>query len=334
MSNIEWTNLTCNPIHLIREDGSHGGHWCYKVSPGCANCYSETQNQSNYFKFASKLPYTGKAPDNLIFDEKVMQELLKIRSPKKVFLGSMTDLFGEWVPDEWIDKAFAYMAIAPQHTFQILTKRPERMKKYLDGITGYRLYQALLSCYWEDADFPRHILRKYPTQEAFLELFENLGLPDRSIPNIWLGTSVENQKAADDRIPSLSQTPAAVRFLSCEPLLESIDLRKYLGLCSGCQTCEFHGGHRISKSMLGWIIAGGESGPGARPCHVDSIRSIVRQCKQSETAVFVKQLGSTPIESNPYIAGIAETHRVIRLKDRKGGNIDEFPDDLKIREFP
>lgn len=133
MSNIQWTNITSNPIHLIREDGTHGGHWCEKISPGCANCYAETQNQSNYFKFASKKLYTGSPPENLIFDEKVMQELVKMRSPKKVFLGSMTDIFGKWVPDEWIDLIFAYMAIAPQHTFQILTKRPERMKEYLAG---------------------------------------------------------------------------------------------------------------------------------------------------------------------------------------------------------
>ncbi|MEG3843523.1 DUF5131 family protein, partial [Microcoleus sp. herbarium14] len=129
-------------------------------------------------------------------------------------------------------------------------------------------------------------------------------------------------------------TPASVWFLSCEPLLESIDLRKYLGICSGCQSCEFQGGHRIGLSRINQAIVGGESGTSARPCHVDWIRSLVRQCKQSETAVFVKQLGSTPIESNPYIAGIAESRRVIRLKDRKGGNIDEFPEDLKVREFP
>ncbi|MEG3840466.1 DUF5131 family protein, partial [Microcoleus sp. herbarium14] len=122
MSLISWTDITANPIHLIREDGSHGGHWCRKVSAGCSRCYSETQNQSNYFAFASHLPYAGQAPDNLIFEEAVMKKLLRMRSPKKVFLCSMTDLFGEWVPDEWIDKAFAYMALAKQHTFQILTK--------------------------------------------------------------------------------------------------------------------------------------------------------------------------------------------------------------------
>jgi protein gp37 len=320
---IQWCTETWNPLV-----------GCSKISAGCSRCYAAVAAKSVRLQQFSQYQKVKDWDGTIEFVENQLLKPLSWKASKQVFVCSMSDIFHANVKDEWLDKIFAVMAIANQHTFQVLTKRPFRMKKYLDGITGYRLYQALLSCYWEDADFPRHILRKYPTQEAFLELFENLGLPDRSIPNIWLGTSVENQKAADDRIPSLLQTPAAVRFLSCEPLLESIDLRKYLGLCSGCQTCEFHGGHRISKSMLGWIIAGGESGSGARPCHVDSIRSIVRQCKLSETAVFVKQLGSTPIESNPYIAGIAETHRVIRLKDRKGGNIDEFPQDLRIREFP
>ena len=298
MSNIEWTNITANPIHLIREDGSHGGHWCHKVSSGCGKCYSETQNQSNYFKFASHLPYSGSAPDNLIFDEKVMQELIKVRSPKKVFLGSMTDLFGEWVPDTWLDRALAYMALAKQHTFQILTKRPERMPKYfLSPNRSQAIFDFML--YYTTDPKNQH----------------NLSI-DLPIQNVWLGTSTENQATADDRIPSLLEAPAAVRFLSCEPLLESIDIRDYLQL------------------GIDWVIVGGESGTGARPCHIDWIRSIVRQCKQSETAVFVKQLGSTPIESNPYIKGIAESHRVIRLKDRKGGDINEFPEDLRVREFP
>lgn len=112
MSLISWTDITANPIHLVREDGSNGGHFCNKVSPGCLHCYSESQNQSGYFSFASKLKYSGQAPDGLTFDDAVMEKLLKMRLGKKVFLCSMTDLFGEWVPDEWIDKAFAYMAFA------------------------------------------------------------------------------------------------------------------------------------------------------------------------------------------------------------------------------
>lgn len=304
MSLISWTDITANPIHLIREDGSHGGHWCHKVSPGCAKCYSETQNQSNYFKFASHLPYSGSAPDNLIFDEKVMQELIKIRSPKKIFLCSMTDLFGEWVPDAWLDRASAYMAIASQHTFQILTKRPERMKPYLQQGAKQRIRRGAV-------DVGR-LLNLAPER---YEPYETCDF-DWPLSNIWLGTSVENQKAADDRIPSLIQTPVSVRFLSCEPLLESIDIRDYLQL------------------GIDWVIVGGESGTGARPCHVDWIRSIVQQCQQSETAVFVKQLGSNPLLTACYIDGVATTYQKLKLADRKGGDINEFPEDLRVREFP
>ncbi|MEG4838359.1 DUF5131 family protein [Microcoleus sp. B9-D4] len=314
MSNIQWTNLTCNPIHLVKPDGRHGGHWCRKVSPGCARCYSETQNQSNYFKFASHLSYSGSAPDNLIFDEKVMQELIKMRSPKKVFLCSMTDLFGEWVLDEWIDQIWAYMAIASHHTFQILTKRPERMREYFSNpIRGELIRNRALYLLGNKSD---------PIKTRFKNINFTLKLP---LSNCWLGVSVENQKAADDRIPSLLQTPAAIRFLSCEPLLGRIDLRKYLGICVGCQSCDFQGGHRIGKSMLNWAIIGGESGSDARACETNWIKSIVYQCQKAETAVFVKQLGSNPVNS---------AHLKFKTNDRKGGNIDDFPPELRVRQFP
>lgn len=321
MSLISWTDITANPIHLIKEDGSHGGHWCQKISLGCLHCYAETQNQSNYFKFASHLPYSGKTPRNLIFDEKVMQELVKMRSPKKVFLCSMTDLFGEWVSDDWLDRAFAYMAIASQHTFQILTKRPERMQKYFRSCRNRIRFEIV------------GLGRELNLPEEQYELYETYEF-DWPLANIWLGTSIENQKTADDRIPLLFKTPASVRFLSCEPLLEDLDLRPYLGVCIGCQNCEFQGNHAIGQSKIDWIIIGGESGLGARLCNIDWIRSLVLQSKAADTAVFVKQLGSMPIKSFAYIADIGFSHTQIKLKDRKGADINEFPKDLKIRNFP
>lgn len=312
MSNIQWTDITANPIHLIREDGSNGGHFCNKVSPGCLHCYAEEMNQSNYFKFASHLPYSGSAPDNLIFDDKVMQELMKTRSSKKIFLCSMTDLFGEWVPDAWIDQAFAYMALASQHTFQILTKRPERMKEY------FALHEGKPGFYASRSEMVFDALRKIKPEAEWNKFIWPL-------PNCWLGVSVENQKAADSRIPLLLMTPAKIKFLSCEPLLEAIDLRKHLGICVGCQTCSFAGNHQIAKSKINWIIIGGESGKGARTCNIDWIRSIVQHCQKAETAVFVKQLGSNAVEP---------AYLKYKTSDRKGGKIDEFPDDLRVREFP
>lgn len=287
MSLISWCDITVNPIHLIREDGSHGGHWCQKVSPGCARCYAEAQNHSNYFKFASHLPYSGSAPENLIFDDKVMEKLIRMRSPERVFIGSMTDIVGEWIPDAWLDRAFAYMALAKQHTFQILTKRPERMREYF--LSENR--DSKISNWATTFD------------KSSSDRIISVDLP---LKNCWLGTSVENQKAADDRIPSLLNTPASVRFLSCEPLLESIDIRDYL--------------HGIS-----WVIIGGESGTGARPCETNWIKSIVYQCQSANVAVFVKQLGSNPVNA---------AHLKFKTSDRKGGNINDFPPELQVREFP
>ena len=298
MSNIEWTDLTINPIHLIREDGSNGGHFCVKVSPECENCYAETINQSNYFAFASHLKYAGKAPKNMIFDEKVMLSVLGMRSSKRIFVWSMTDPWGEWVPDEWLDRAFAIMVLAKQHTFQVLTKRPDRMKNY--WLTPDRSQKILDMMLYYTAD---------PANNSGL----SVELP---IPNIWLGASAGTQRSLDKFTPDLMATPAVVCFLSCEPLLEEITIS---GQC---------------LDNLNWIIVGGESGPGARPCHIDWIRSLVKQCHQTKTAVFVKQLGGQAIDSNPYIDGIVQSHSRVKLKNRKGGDISEFPLDLQIREFP
>jgi protein gp37 len=296
MSNIEWTDMTANPIHIVREDGSNGGHFCNKISPGCLHCFSETQNQSNYFAFASHLLYAGKAPENLIFDEAVMEKFIRMRSPKKVFLCSMTDLFGEWVPDEWLDKAFAYMAFSSQHTFQVLTKRTKRMQRYLsDPVTPDRIEEMGYS-FTHNMD----CVNNWP------------------LPNVWLGTSIENQQAADDRIPMLLDTPAVLHFVSAEPLLEKIDLSEFL----------------ICAEGRFWVICGGESGSGARPCHIDWIRSLVQQCQQTKTAVFVKQWGSQAIDSSPYIDGVVKNHFQVKLKNRKGGDITELPLDVQIREFP
>ena len=145
MSNIEWCDITSNPIHLIRENGSHGGHWCRKISAGCKQCYAEAQNQSNYFSFASHLPYTGSVPHNLILDETVLQSWL-LKKPRKIFVCSMTDLFANWVSDQWLDKVFAYMAHANWHTYQILTKRPERMRTYLTQKIDWRRHLQKTYC--------------------------------------------------------------------------------------------------------------------------------------------------------------------------------------------
>lgn len=145
--------------------------------------------------------------------------------------------------------------------------------------------------------------------------------PRWPLPNVWLGVSVENQEAADERIPLLLQTPAAVRFLSCEPLLERVDLNRVPRLSHPCAPS-------LNGRGIGWVIVGGESGPGARPCELAWIRSIVDQCRAAGVPAFVKQLGATPIRQT-------EDDQLWHIeRDRKGGDMNEWPPDLRVREFP
>jgi protein gp37 len=187
----------------------------------------------------------------------------------------MTDLFGEWVPDEMIDRVFAVMALSPQHTFQVLTKRPERMREYVSE----ECFGAAERVWGEwDNIVGGPIAAEWP------------GWP---LPNVWLGVSAENQEQADERIPELLNTPAAVRWLSCEPLLEPVDLASHKAIeADGTFT-----GWRIPHG-IDWAVVGGESGSGARACHVGWIRSIVRQGQVARVPVFVKQ-GSGPRPGMP-----------------------------------
>jgi protein gp37 len=192
---------------------------------------------------------------------------LKRRKPTTWFVNSMSDLFHENLSDEDVYRCFAVMELAHWHTFQILTKRAERLPKLMARIYGGA----------------------------------NMG---RILPNVWLGTSI-GVRSTLHRVDDLRETPAAVRFLSLEPLLEELG------------TLDLHG--------IDWVIVGGESGPGARPCDVDWIRAIVAQCKAARVACFVKQLGALVIGSYG---------DVVRLKDPKGGDPAEWPEDLRVREVP
>jgi protein gp37 len=216
-------------------------------------------------------------------------------------VNSVSDLFHESVPDEWIDKIFAVMALTPQHTYQILTKRPERMRAYISGestaervrsqafqlySSGYNLGTPGAYTYWlHSGDGARS--------------FTNYNCPFPLV-NAWLGVSVENQQAADERIPILLDTPAAVRFLSCEPLLGLLDLSSYL-------------------SRLNWTITGGESGSNARPCELAWIESIVKQCRDAGVACWVKQLGTN-------CRGWSSSG--------KGDNPEHWPASIQVQQFP
>lgn len=265
---------------------------CSKISAGCKGCYAEVAAKSPRLQQFPQYQKVERWDGTVEFVESQLLKPLKWRSPKKIFTCSMSDVFHENVPDEWRDQALAIMALCPQHTFQVLTKRPENMLRYFSD--------------------PQVLDR---IEEAGCEFSHNMDCLDTwPLKNVWIGVSVESQKAADERIPLLLQTPATIRFLSCEPLLEDIQFKSLDG--------------------INWAITGGESGTKARPCRIEWIRSLVRQCQDAKVPVFVKQLGSNAIGSNPYIADIADTHHQIKFRDRKGADISEWPEDLRIQQFP
>jgi protein gp37 len=285
-SDIQWTDATWNPVR-----------GCDKVSPGCANCYAETFSER--FRGVKGHPYEQGFDFRLVPEQ--LEAPLRWKKPRRIFVNSMSDLFHEKVPDSYLDEVFAVMGLASQHTFQVLTKRADRMLAYMQ-----RLATSI------------DPLERAAREMGFTFNFNSLEGVKMStlpwpIPNVWLGVSAENQRFAGERIPLLQRTAAVVRFVSLEPLLGPIDLR---GLCDG----------------IDWVIVGGESGPGARMCNIEWIRAIVRCCRQVDLAVFVKQLGAKPVEDldppDHYMA-----HPLL-LDDRKGGDMAEWPDDLRVREYP
>ncbi|MFG1370741.1 phage Gp37/Gp68 family protein [Xanthobacter oligotrophicus] len=315
---IQWTDATWNPIV-----------GCSLTSPGCTNCYAmrmaariEAMQPGSHYA-GTTMPgkvgpvWTGKmalAPDH------ILTQPLRWRRPRTIFVNSMGDLFHEDVPDEWIDRVFAVMAMCPRHEFQVLTKRSDRMRAYVSEVRetwcksgpptpgSDRIYEAALAV----------------TGEEWLP-----GTPSQwPLHNVWLGVSAEDQRRADERIPDLLATPAAIRFVSCEPLLGPIRLDRIEAWADKFDDCGGHpdphwpldthdwtwlnalegryeaearspAGERLGDVDVGllWdggkldlVIVGGENGP--RPMHPDWARSLRDQCAATGTAFFFKQWGS------------------------------------------
>lgn len=240
-----------------------------------------------------------------------LEQPLHWRKPARIFVNSVSDLFHEDVPDGFIDKVFAVMAIAKWHTFQVLTKRADRMKSYCSkDYLHQRIHEAIKGM----------MGYSNPKRPAFNSF-------DWPIKNCWLGVSCENQKAADERIPLLLQTPAAVRFLSCEPLLGPIEFSDVSKRPDAIK--------QLGKKALDgihWVIVGGESGSGARPFDLAWPRSILKQCRAAGVAYFFKQAGSNA-EYDPLNQGGCARCQ-LHLRDKKGGDLLEIPEDLRVREFP
>jgi protein gp37 len=292
-TNIEWTDLSANPLKY--RDASGQVVWgCVKKSSGCANCYAETI--AHHWQRGG--PFTRATMEGLtpFLSEEELYHILTAQriggkpvAGSKCFLGDMTDVFGDWVSDELLDTLFAAIAMRRDVTFQVLTKRADRMADY------FRTPDRKQKIAGRVMDLSNMLARQRQSHTARLKLdeFSAAFAGSGPIRNLWLGVSAENQAAADERIPHLLATPAAVRFLSCEPLLGPLDLSAYLWKASAAGY-DWPSGQPAepteeARRELHWVIVGGESGPGARPFRVEWARSLVQQCREAGVACFVKQ---------------------------------------------
>ena len=275
---IEWTDETWNPIR-----------GCSRVSEGCRNCYAETM--AGRFSgpgkpFEGLVTFGGGRPKwngQIRFVEEHLLDPLKWKKPRRIFVNSMSDLFHPGVTDEMRDRIIAVMALSPRHTFQCLTKRPERMLAYLNQSCG-RIADMVMRMRRERGDHsPVAPLPHITPGAAWWPL-----------ANVWLGVSVENQAAADERIPLLLQTPAAVRFISAEPLLGAINLCAIHRPNTDWRTFDSLRKSTLdgrASEHLDWVICGGESGPGARPMHPDWARGLRDDCVAAGVPFFFKHFG-------------------------------------------
>jgi protein gp37 len=343
---IEWTEKSWNPVR-----------GCSVISAGCTHCYA--------MRVAHRFSGPGGRYEGLTrarkslgpvwtgdvrFVPEKLAEPLSWRAPTRIFVNSMSDLFHEGVSDEQIAAVFGVMAAAPRHTFQVLTKRPERARAWFAWIADQG--EELLAAVGEEPPGGSPI----PAACAsFLPMVTGGNVADSSewlgrdawraamrapwaLPNVWLGASVEDQKTADERIPILLELPAAVRWVSYEPALGSVDwkniasARDEMMLPLAGLTWSIGSPPRVVRThpKLDWIVVGGESGPGARPFDVAWARSTVEQCRAAGVPVFVKQLGACPHWS--YAPPPPQWTE--RRRDRKGGEPSEWPEDLRVREYP
>lgn len=271
---IQWTDATWSPIV-----------GCSRVSAGCEHCYAErmayrlgAMGVEQYRGLTRQTDHGPRWTGETRLVESALGQPLKWRKPRMIFVCSMSDLFHESVPDEWIDRVFKIMLTAKHHTYQVLTKRPARMRQFLT---------ERVSVPWGGFTFGVDCGR-----------------------HIWIGTTCENQQAADERIPHLLATPAAVRFVSVEPMLGPVDLTDITIGAEHWDALSMHEAHEADSdgpgTRLDWVIVGGESGPGARPMHPQWARDVRDQCMGAGVPYFMKQMSRR----------------------------EPIPDDLMIREMP
>jgi protein gp37 len=310
-SKIQWTEASWNPVS-----------GCTRAGPECDHCYAvpathrlAAMGQTKKYGGLTVLNPKGDRHFNGIVrtHDDALDLPLRTKKPTTWFVNSMSDLFHKEVPFEFIDKVFAVMALCPHHTFQILTKRPERMTEYMTRRSSDTHREAIY-------EYARH-LGTIDQLVALANRIHNERKDGWPLPNVWLGTSV-GVKSALHRIDELRKCRAAIRFLSLEPLLEDLG--------------------QLNLDGIHWVITGGESGKDARPCHVEWIERIVAQCKAANVPCFVKQLGKHPMffDDGDGAGGPVYEFRVAppdyphKITDPKGGNWDEWPEHLRVRQMP
>lgn len=312
-TSIEWTHrpgtvgMTWNPIRARIKGQSpkaRTGTFCTKISPGCTNCHASVINK----RFGTGLSFTVPNLEihEFVLDERFLAQPIQQKKPATIFVGDMFDLWHEAIPAEMIAEVLRVALKTPRHTFQFLTKRAERMQRTVNFAQEH----------W-GVKFGEHM---------------------------WFGVSVEDQTYADARIPFLQDTKCAVHFLSVEPMLAEVNLSLYLQ--PDCVAFNGISGEGTYIHGIDWVICGGESGPGARPFNLAWAESLLTQCQSAHVPFFMKQLGSKPFlrrEQGPtetklpggsmrFASLVYES--TIPLRDRKGGDPLEWPEHLRVREFP
>lgn len=277
---IEWTEATWNPVT-----------GCDKVSDGCNNCYAES--------IAHRFDGTPAYPNGfaVTLRPERLELPLRWKRPRRIFVNSMSDLFHDQVPDNYIAHVFAVMAVAHEHTFQVLTKRHGRMRSLLSGDFRDQVAEEITDMMARATPPGRYWPVKYDRTTD--DGFNVWGPATWPLPNVWLGVSTENQQWADIRIPALLDTPAAVRFISAEPLLGPLSI---------------FASSKIDRDPgLDWVIGGGESGRGARPMHPDWVRALRSECSFNGVPFLFKQWG----EWRPYLTprdGFVEPHAYVNAE--------------------
>jgi protein gp37 len=358
MTEIQWTDKVWNCVR-----------GCTRVSTECENCYAErlairmSGEGKPYHGLVRVGPQGVRWTGEVAFDSVKLAEPLRWRKPLRIFVNSMSDLFHPKLSNEEIGAVFGVMAMCPQHRFQVLTKQAERMHEWF-------LWAGRQNQYAGAPSTPAEVMQCVAIDRHKIELPKAAPFGEVKWPlkNVDLGVSAGAQGFLDTRVPLLLRTPAATRFVSIEPMLGPMNVSPFVKMGALCECsptspsnerCTKSGWVRCNHGLrrLDWLILGGESGPGARPMNVEWIRELLKACKQNPKsfwphkppAVFVKQLGKNVVWNGVSKPGgywpegtVTEDLAVstgksgwgVRLRDSHGGDMSEWPEDLRVREFP